>query len=509
MSAAPTHGKVFPNMEDGVEPHANLICSHMNSDHADAVAHLAMFHGRLNALPVWSSMDAISRTSVTVSYKLSSGDAAQSVVFALDPPIESVMDSRRRLADMSKSAEEANAALLHQNHPSVDSEVLIMGAYAFATNPVVFVAAVLSIIAIFFPTVAQQICSFVAWLGGDGVTGYASRMVARLLGFFMGRVVERKVFVLSVITPAMIIQAFALTAWLSRRWRNAPSVSETGPIGWIFGVLTSSGLPALDELGWRAQIVVITGGAQGLGAEVALQLAQKGAKVVSLDVSKMTVSHENISSYVCDVSKFANVAAVAKSVIKHHGPPTVLINNCGIRNGGTVLDVSADAMEKLVDTNLMSHFWTIKAFLPVMVERGRGHIVTVSSVFGYTGVANLADYVASKHALVGLHQSLRFELDSIHKTPFVRTTLVAPGHMSDTRMFADVHYNSAARFFSPSTTKNAVAARIVKAIGLQESTVIEAPAFVAWTPVLNMLPSFARDLVQQILGANHSLPISQ
>lgn len=104
---------------------------------------------------------------------------------------------------------------------------------------------------------------------------------------------------------------------MSQRWRNVAPDSRGVSLGWAGNALTSSGLPPLDELGWRAQIVVITGGAQGLGAEIAMQLAQKGAKVISLDISKMTVSHENISSYVCDVSKFSNVEAVVKSIVRY------------------------------------------------------------------------------------------------------------------------------------------------------------------------------------------------
>ena len=64
-----------------------------------------------------------------------------------------------------------------------------------------------------------------------------------------------------------------------------------------------------------------------------------------------------------------------------HGHATIVINNCGVRNSGNVVDLAPDAIERAclltrtMGANVMSHFWTIKAFLPTMLERGRGHIV--------------------------------------------------------------------------------------------------------------------------------------
>lgn len=491
--------KSFPSMQDGVELQAARICGHMNSDHADAVAHLAMYHARLSALPVWTNMDTISRTSMTVSYKMAGDDSVHAAVIALEPPIETVMDSRVRLVEMSKRAVEANNVLLRRAGTSIDSETAITTVYAFSLNPAVVALTVFALISIACPYSVQRTLS----PGGDVVESPLMQYFVYLLYAVAAFLERHTTCTLIFLLPLCVVQAFALLSWLSQRWRNAPPMDTS--VEWLGNLLVNP-LSALDDLGWRAQVVVVTGGSQGLGGELALKLAQKGAKVVSLDVAKASVSHENIASYVCDVSKYANVAAVSKSIVTTHGPPTVLINNCGVRNGGPITDVSAEAIEGLVDTNLLSSFWTLKAFLPTMIERGRGHIVTVASVFGHSGVAQLTDYVASKHALVGMHESLRFELDAIHKKPFVRTTLVCPGHMSDTRMFANVQYNDAARVFAPSTTKEAVAARVVEAIRLQESSVIQAPAFVAWAPVLRLLPSFARDGVQQLLGANESLP---
>ncbi|WFD21707.1 hypothetical protein MEQU1_000362 [Malassezia equina] len=93
----------------------------------------------------------------------------------------------------------------------------------------------------------------------------------------------------------------------------------------------------------------------------------------------------------------------------------------------------------------------------------------------FTSVAQMTDYVASKHALVGLHESLRFELDTIHKTPFVRTTLVTTGHLDETSMFSGIHYNRFARFVAPCVQVGKVAEAIVDALEKQESRTIVKP----------------------------------
>lgn len=132
--SAPTQARTFPNMSDGVEPHSDMICGHMNSDHADAVAHLVMHHARLDTLPAWTNMDTIAGDHMSISYKTEQEAATQSIVIALDPPISTVMDSRKRLVEMSKRAEDANSGVLHSREPAFDSEVLFSTVSAFSTS---------------------------------------------------------------------------------------------------------------------------------------------------------------------------------------------------------------------------------------------------------------------------------------------------------------------------------------------------------------------------------------
>lgn len=102
--------------------------------------------------------------------------------------------------------------------------------------------------------------------------------------------------------------------------------------------------------------------------------------------------------------------------------------------------------------------------------------------------------------MVGLHESLRFELDTIYKTPFVRTTLVTTGQLDETGMFSGIQYNRFARFFAPCVQVKSVAEAIVDTLEKQESRTIVKPWYVAAAPLLRLLPSFVHDGIQWVRG---------
>lgn len=154
----------------------------------------------------------------------------------------------------------------------------------------------------------------------------------------------------------------------------------------------------------RFDIVLVTGGVTGLGRELVLQIISKGAQVVVLDILEPLEEDLNtvgLTHYKCDVSDPQDVLRTQKLVRKEIGVVTVLINNAGIATGKPVLDLSFQEIEKTIQINLLSSFYTIKAFLPDMMLRGRGYIVTIASVLGYMSPARLSAYGASKSGQIG------------------------------------------------------------------------------------------------------------
>jgi all-trans-retinol dehydrogenase (NAD+) len=163
------------------------------------------------------------------------------------------------------------------------------------------------------------------------------------------------------------------------------------------------------------ELALVTGAGSGIGKSLSKKLAKIGCTVICWDIdekaNEQTVNEIKQSggkahSFKCDLSKRENVYEVAERVKQEVGNPSILINNAGIVTGRKFLDCNDQAIEKTMQVNSVAHFWTTKAFLPYMLDRNHGHIVSVASMAGLFGVSGLCDYSASKFAAVGFNESL-------------------------------------------------------------------------------------------------------
>jgi len=126
-----------------------------------------------------------------------------------------------------------------------------------------------------------------------------------------------------------------------------------------------------------------------------------------------------------DLSDRHDVRKVADRVKQEMGDVDILVNNAGIVSGKKMLDCSEELIIKTLEVNTLALFWTTRAFLPAMLARNSGHLVTIASLAGLVGVNGLADYCASKFGAVGFNESMRFELNA-QKKYGVKTTVVCP-----------------------------------------------------------------------------------
>ncbi|CAL1298412.1 unnamed protein product [Larinioides sclopetarius] len=181
------------------------------------------------------------------------------------------------------------------------------------------------------------------------------------------------------------------------------------------------------------EVVLITGSAQGIGRQLAIQIARLGAKVVLWDINETKLKETaeeisqdagNVSWFVCDVTSESDVNTKARLVEQKVGEVTILINNAGIMQNLPMLELSSEGIKKTIEVNLLSHFWTIRAFLPNMEKKNHGHIVGVSSCAGLIGHVNQSDYSASKHGVIGLMEALSEELRL--KESHIKTTTICP-----------------------------------------------------------------------------------
>lgn len=257
------------------------------------------------------------------------------------------------------------------------------------------------------------------------------------------------------------------------------------------------------------KIVLITGGASGIGRRLALGAARQGARVVLWDLDEEAMNgtldevrqagSEESCGYCCNVADRDIVYETAERVGREVGRVDVLINNAGYVSGKRFLDCSDEQVQRTLEVNTIAHFWTVKAFLPAMIDAGAGHIVTIASAAGVIGVAGLADYCASKWGAVGFNESLRVELRQT--APGVRTTVVYPFFVN-TGMFDGVR--SRVSWLLPILNEQRVADRILKAIARNRAQLF-LPPLVGFVPLLRVMPATWFDALSNLLGINRAM----
>jgi len=254
------------------------------------------------------------------------------------------------------------------------------------------------------------------------------------------------------------------------------------------------------------QVIVISGAGHGFGKEMALLFASRGAKLALLDINKEGVDEvaNEINStggvatpYVCDVTSYESIVKTFGTIKTSLGSIDILINNAGIVNCRPFLEIEPPAMERTMKVNTLAHMYTTRVVLPDMISRGKGQIVGISSVAAVAGNANMTDYTASKHAILGFMKALDIELHDKGQNQGVKLTTVCPFGMR-TGMFQDMTTRFPL-FFDYLDPKEA-AQKAVHGI-LTEEQVLFIPKFLEmFFKVGGLLPTQAGMDLQHFLG---------
>lgn len=256
------------------------------------------------------------------------------------------------------------------------------------------------------------------------------------------------------------------------------------------------------------QTVLITGAGSGIGRLLALGAVRRGARVVIWDRDEAAGAavREEIRadggeawSWAVDVSDRVAVATTGDETIRTVGPVDVVINNAGIVTGRRFLELEEEAVERTMAVNVLALYWVTRAFLPGMIDRQHGTVVTVASAAGLVGVAQQTDYSASKFAAVGFAESLRVELAKDHTG--VNSLVVCPYYV-DTGMFAGVRTKFPRLL--PILDPTDVAERILTSIEKGRVQLIM-PRFVRTVPITRALPATLFDRTMDFFGVNESM----
>jgi NAD(P)-dependent dehydrogenase (short-subunit alcohol dehydrogenase family) len=188
-------------------------------------------------------------------------------------------------------------------------------------------------------------------------------------------------------------------------------------------------------------VAVITGGASGIGLAVAEALIAEGMSVVLADIdapklrdveARLSENGASVATMICNTTSEPEVNALVEFALEQFGAIHVMFNNAGIAGVGDAWSDPMELWHRVMDVNVYGVVHGIRAVLPIMQAQGVGHIVSTASHAGLNGAPAIGPYVASKHAVVGLSESLFLELQALGSPvgasvlcpEFVRTDLM-------------------------------------------------------------------------------------
>lgn len=203
-------------------------------------------------------------------------------------------------------------------------------------------------------------------------------------------------------------------------------------------------------------VVIVTGAARGIGRAIAEELGHEGAKVV-VNYAKSKEAAEDLVAklkqngsteaiaFQADVSDAAQAAKLVEETIQRFGRIDALVNNAGINVDRSMKNLTPADWDKVIQNDLSSYFYTVKAALPHFMQQKSGKIINISSVIGQMGNFGQANYAAAKAGIVGFTKTAALELARSNVT----VNAICPGFIA-TEMFESM----------PDKAKEAVVARI-------------------------------------------------
>jgi 3-oxoacyl-[acyl-carrier protein] reductase len=225
------------------------------------------------------------------------------------------------------------------------------------------------------------------------------------------------------------------------------------------------------------ETAIVTGGSRGIGKETAIQLSKIGLNVVicsrtqrEVDVTVKEIEEivTNTSSSLanknrvlgikCDISKVSEVNYLVKSTIEEFKNIHILVNNAGIVYVKKLIDTSEEEWDKTIDINLKGAFLLSRAVLPFMIKNmsSCGVIINVSSGAGKAGFPGIAAYCASKFGMIGLTESLAWEVGNYN----IKVMAICPSEV-DTKVQQNVDLDYYTKYKNKMLKPNQVADRII------------------------------------------------
>ncbi len=175
------------------------------------------------------------------------------------------------------------------------------------------------------------------------------------------------------------------------------------------------------------KVAIITGGANGIGKEMAVLFASEGAKVIAVDMAELSYEAKNVEGYILNVTDAEACVALGEYAKEKYGKVDILVNNAGITRDALTHKMTEEMWDLVIDVNLKGVFNMTKPIGLGMMFAGSGSIINISSVVGEFGNIGQANYAATKAGLFGLTKSWAKEY--ARKGAQVRVNSISPGYV--------------------------------------------------------------------------------
>ena len=187
----------------------------------------------------------------------------------------------------------------------------------------------------------------------------------------------------------------------------------------------------MSELKFEGQVALVTGASRGIGAAIALELAQKGLVVIgtatsdegAAKITQTLAAFPGCAGTTLNVNDAAVAEALIDRIVQEHGSLQVLVNNAGITRDMLAMRLKDDDWDAVLDTNLKAVFRMSRAVMRTMMKQRYGRIINITSVVGASGNAGQSNYAAAKAGVAGMTRALARELGSRNIT----VNCIAPG----------------------------------------------------------------------------------
>lgn len=262
----------------------------------------------------------------------------------------------------------------------------------------------------------------------------------------------------------------------------------------------------------KGKVAVVTGTGSGIGKATAILLAKEGCDVAISDINKKELEDTRqtiealgtkVHARVLDVADKKAFHDYANDVAEYFGKVNLIINNAGVAVSATLEETSYEDFEWLMNINFWGMVYGTKAFMPHLKKAGEGHIVNISSIFGFMAPAGTGAYNSSKFAIRGFNETLRMELDiedcgvslsSVHPGG-IRTNIARDARM-DEKTLSDMGMTkeeAASRFAQITlTTPDKAALTIVNGIKKNKMRILIGPDAVAVDWMTRLMPQLWR-----------------